>query len=141
MLDSQSGQPEETIHVRARRQCVREYRKPLALAAQRTDPLQDNLRGELHTTSCSDLNPIRGQGRIVAYRHEHANVNQCARGSRIEGQLEDATTARSPQFRTHNDGATRRIENKTHNTIAVSRGILPVYTMANRLGRISTARR
>jgi hypothetical protein len=61
--------------------------------------------------------------------------------SRIESQLQDAAATRSRQFRGDDDQATSRIERDGHNVIAVSPGIVPVYTIANRLGRIWTARR
>jgi hypothetical protein len=113
-------QPKEAIDVRTRWQGVTDYRKAQTLLAHSVDPLQDDAWCELDPTSRSDLDPFSIQCRIVTDRYKHSNVNQRARGSGIQGQLENGTAARSPQFRPYDNQAPRRIKNEIHNTIAVS---------------------
>ena len=97
-----------------------EYRKAQTFLAHSVDPLQDDAMCELDPTSRSDLDPFGSQRRVVTDRYEHSNVNQRARGSRIQGQLENGDAARSPKFRRYHDQAPRRIKNEIHNTISVS---------------------
>gem|GEM_PF-2854159 len=97
-----------------------EYGKAQAFLAHSIDPLQDDSRCELDPTSRSDLDPFGIQCGIVTNRHKHSNVNQRARGSGIQGQLENGTAARPPQFSPYDNQAPPRIKNEIHNTIAVS---------------------
>lgn len=114
------SRPQEAIDARAWRQRVTEHRKAHPFLAQCADPLQDDARRELDPASRSDLDPLRSHRRIVTNSYEHPNVDQSTRSSRVQGQLENAAAARSPQFRLYNDQAPTRIENEIHNTIAVS---------------------
>ena len=97
-----------------------EYGKAQALLAESAEALQDDTRRELDTASRSDLDPIRSQRGIITDGYKHSHVNQCARGSGINGQLENAAAARPPQFCPYDDQASLRIKDKTHKTIAVS---------------------
>ena len=116
-----------------------EHLKATPFQPKRDKSVQCDTRRELHTTPRRHLDPVRRQRRIVTDGHQHGNVDQSSRGSRVESQSQDATTARSGKFRPYDDEAILRIECEVQSAIAVSPGIVPVYTMAKRLGRSWTA--
>lgn len=109
--------------------------------AESDDPVQDDARRKRDPASSSHLHAVWRQGRIVTDCNQHSDVHQRARRSSVEGQPEHGAAAGPPQLRLNRDQALLRVEGETHSTMAVSLGILPVYTMAKRLGRISTALR
>ncbi len=109
------------------------------LVAESHDLEQREARHELDPAACGHLQAVRGQRGIVAERDEHPNVRHRARRPRVERKAQHCAPSRTPQLGTYNDQPVMWIEGETHRTTAVFAGILPVYSMANRLGRSSTA--
>jgi len=87
-----------------------EHRKSEELLPKGGQSLQFDARGKLNSTSRRDLDPIRGQRRVVSYGHQHRDVHQRAGGSGIEGQPQDGAAARPIEFRPDDDEAATRIE-------------------------------
>src|ERR1035437_5731778 len=102
-----------------------EHRKSEALLSEGGQSLQFDARRKLNSTSRCDLDPVRGQRRIASNSHQHCNADQRAGGSGIDGQAQDGAATRPIELRPDDDKAAPRSESKTHNAIAVSRGILP----------------
>lgn len=87
-----------------------EHRKSEALLPEGGQSLQFDAGRKLNSTSRCDLYPVRSQGRVVSYSHQHRDVHQRAGGSRIEGQPQDGAATRPIEFRPDDDEAATRIE-------------------------------
>lgn len=117
---SKKVESKQTINACARRQRVAQHREAPTVLPQCQDPLEDDARRVLDPASSGHLEPVWNQRRIVAHGNEQPHIHHRARGSCIEGQLEHAASARSPQFSPDDDQAALRVEGETRSTIAVS---------------------
>src|SRR5438093_11645856 len=115
----------------AGRQGVAKHGEVETFVAKSNDLVQNNAPGKLNAASGRNLDAVWRNSGIVAQCHQYRDIHHRAGGSGVEGESQSAICLRSPQGCATNDQPLLCIEGKVHNTIAVSFGILPVYTIAN----------
>jgi len=140
-LIAKEVQTEQPIYTGARWQGVAENWKIRAPLPQSGEFLGFHAGRELDAASGSNLHSLSGQRGVVTDSEKHCNAHQCAGCTGVKRKLQDAAPGGSKKLRADDNEASLGIEREAHRTMAVSNGILPVKTMANRFGRISTARR
>lgn len=138
---AQNVQPQQSIDACGRRQSMTEHGKAQPLLAERANTLENDARRELNTAARSDLDAFRSQRRIVTNRYkgyQRQPLSEWLRYPAPAGERRCRLAPKFPSLRRSSPSADRK-RNSERYLSAFS--IVPVYRMANRLERISIARR
>jgi hypothetical protein len=117
---------EDPVDGRAGRQRVAEDAEVESLAAECFDPLERQLRDELHSAAGRDLDTGGDAGGIIAGQDDEIPVDQRRGRTRVEREAGDDVAVWAPDSSRDDDQPALRVERNAHSTTAASSGSVPV---------------